>query len=244
MAFSNGFGERKNEEFPFRAPQSPPNESSFGDYPANIRSGANRMALGSQTDERRASLQRRFTTESGRVPTMAPIGQQVAEPIDRNSTEHHKLQLVEQKRLECEMLREHRRRFAAEMQLLDLRQHSNEQELLQMKQDLNRANAIMGPQSEPTTPPEYRDSGAGFPSVLSRPNRYSSSSLASPPGLNHRISNASSQITSPPSHRISAPVIGTKMPSKSVPGSRRNSDENEPEAIFDQDPIGSRPSAA
>ena len=95
-----------------------------------------------------------------------------------------------------------------------------------MAQDLQGINLVAGYQSEPTTPPEYRDHvfSSGFP----RPNRFSSSSLASPPGLNNRSSRSGSQLTSPPSE----PVQGShdngrsdKLPSKSVPGSRRGSND-------------------
>ncbi|KAI9800409.1 MAG: hypothetical protein M1833_003295 [Piccolia ochrophora] len=242
MAFSNGFGER-NDDFPFRNPQSPPNENSpFGDLSGQVRNTASRKPSSSQPLDPRASLQRRFTTESGRTPPMPPIGQMM-EPQDPNASDPRQLgQLLEKKQFEREMLREHRRRWAAEMQKLDSHLQSNDQELLKMKQDLDRAKAGSGHQSEPTTPPEFQD--PGFPSSLSRPTRYSASSMTSPPGLSYRFGTAGSQLTSPASKRISAPVISSKMPSKSVPGSRRNSDENEPESTFDQEPVGHRSAAA
>jgi hypothetical protein len=114
------------------------------------------------------------------------------------------------------------------MQLLDLQQRREEQELAQMQEDLGRANnTTAGHQSEPTTPPEYRESTSGFPSVFSRPNRYSTSSLTSPPGLYNRPGRSGSQLTSPQSGIIqSRLMMDDKLPSKSVPGSRRNSDED------------------
>ncbi|PMD29877.1 hypothetical protein L207DRAFT_538340 [Hyaloscypha variabilis F] len=48
--------------------------------------------------------------------------------------------LLEKKKLEYERLREQKRRFKAEMQLLDLQQRREEQELAQMQEDLGRSN--------------------------------------------------------------------------------------------------------
>ena len=128
------------------------------------------------------------------------------------------------------------------MQLLDLQQRKEEQELAQMQKDLGRNNSsTAGPQSEPTTPPEYRETNPGFPSVFSRPNRYSASSLMSPPGLYNRPGRSGSQIASPPTGNIQSRLpMDDKLPSKSVPGSRRNSDEDEKEEAVRQDPTSHR----
>src|SRR4051812_40826805 len=90
------------------------------------------------------------------------------------------------------------------MQLLDLQQRREEQELAQMQEDLGRNSNTTGHLSEPTTPPEYRNSNSGFPSVFSRPNRYSTSSLTSPHGLYNRPGRSGSQLTSPPPGIISS----------------------------------------
>jgi len=130
------------------------------------------------------------------------------------------------------------------MQLLDLQQRREEQELAQMQEDIGRSNnnknSTTGPQSEPTTPPEYRETTSGFPSVFSRPNRYSTSSLTSPPGLYNRPGRSGSQLTSPQSGIHQSRVMDDKLPSKSVPGSRRNSDEDEKEEAVRQDPTSHR----
>ena len=79
-------------------------------------------------------------------------------------------------------------------------------------------------QSEPTTPPEYADA---FPSIFSKPNRYSSASLASPPGIANRPARASTQLTSP-GFQYNRPFTSSgTLPSHSVPGSRRQSDDEE-----------------
>jgi hypothetical protein len=124
------------------------------------------------------------------------------------------------------MLREQRRRFEVEFELFNLQQAREEEELDQMAQDLGGIGLSAGHQSEPTTPPEYRDHG--FPSVFSRTNRYSASSLASPPGLNNRSSRSGSQITSPPAElaqTLHNHINSDTLPSKSVPGSRRGSND-------------------
>lgn len=58
-----------------------------------------------------------------------------------------------------------------------------------------------GHQSEPTTPPEYRESG--FPSGLSRPNRYSASNALSG-GFFGRNRQDESNLSSPPNDRDQA----------------------------------------
>lgn len=124
------------------------------------------------------------------------------------------------------MLREQRRRFDAELELFNLQQAREKQELDQMTHDLSRVNLSAGHQSEPTTPPEYRDQV--LPSVFSRTNRYSASSLTSPPGLNNRSSRSGSQLTSPPTElaqTLHNHINSDTLPSKSVPGSRRGSND-------------------
>lgn len=128
------------------------------------------------------------------------------------------------------------------MQKLDQRQRIEEQELAQMHEEIGMSSTgLPGRQSEPTTPPEYREP-AGFPSMFSRPNRYSTSSIASPPGLfNNRPARSGSQLASP-----QAGILGSRfafddqLPSRSVPGSRRNSDEDEKEEAVRQDPTSHR----
>lgn len=109
-------------------------------------------------------------------------------------------------------------------------QEALEQELKeQMEQlalGLQQAGIYPGYQSEPTTPPERRDQiiTSGFP----RSNRYSSSSLTSPPGLNTRSSRSGSQLTSPPSElaqTLHNHIYTDTLPSKSVPSSRRGSND-------------------
>ena len=131
---------------------------------------------------------------------------------------------VEKKRQEYEVLQERRRRFEAQMVLINQQQALEKEELDRMTQDLQQAS-LAGHVSEPTTPPEYRDHVP--PSIFARSNRYSTSSITSPPGIN-RSSRSGSQMTSPPSElaqTLHNHINSDTLPSKSVPGSRRGSNE-------------------
>ena len=151
---------------------------------------------------------------------------------------------LEKKRIEYELLREQRKRFEAELEKFNLQQAREKQKLDQMAQDLHTLNLSPGHQSEPTTPPEYRDHT--FPSIYSRRNRYSSSSLVSPAGFNNRNSRSGSQLTSPPIELIQAQhgiANSDKLPSKSVPGSRRGSTDRVSAYQPENNVIGQRSAA-
>lgn len=140
-------------------------------------------------------------------------------------------QQIEKKRMEYEKIREQKRLFDAELA-------KHEVELGAMLEEHGR---LSGHQSEPTTPPEYRENPSGFPSVFSRPNRYSLSSLTSPPGLANRSARSGSVLASPQSGiPLSRFAFDDQLPSWSVPGSRRNSDEDEKEEAVRQDPTSHR----
>ncbi|PQE29769.1 pumilio domain-containing protein [Rutstroemia sp. NJR-2017a WRK4] len=245
MAYSNSASDRM-DELRFRNQQSSRNDASLLGLVSPPRNG-NRMPQSLQQQESRGALTRRFTTDSGRVPTIASITSQrsAQENQEYGPSTYHKVQLLEKKKLEYERLREQKRRFEAEMQLLDLQQRREEQELAQMQEDLGRANNNnnnnAGHQSEPTTPPEYRETSSGFPSAFSRPNRYSTSSLTSPPGLYNRPGRSGSQLTSPqsgiPQFRH---FVDDEIHSKTSLGTRRNSDEDEKEEAVKQDPTSYR----
>ncbi|MCJ1399136.1 hypothetical protein MMC11_002338 [Xylographa trunciseda] len=227
MASNNSLSTRL-EELRSRNPQSPPGEITYSGYNTPNRYSGSFMPSHSQpsSSDARASLQRRFTTDSGNVPTLTPIGQQpsqVMDPVDMYASTLSKAQALEKKKIEYEKLREQRRRFQAELEKFDRQQALEEKELHRMANDLQGLNLSTGHQSEPTTPPEYRDHV--FPSIYSRRNRYSSSSLVSPPGINNRLSRSGSQLTSPPTDpaQTQASEEVDKLPSKSVPGSRRGS---------------------
>jgi len=212
----------------FRSQQSPRGDSQMNAFVSPPRNGP--------------QLPRRFTTDSGRVPTLSSItaAQRGPEPQDFGATTTlHKVQLLEKKRMDYERLREHRRRFEADLRELDAVTRKEELELQAMQEDLTLGR-FGGHQSEPTTPPEYRET-SGFPSMFSRPNRYSTSSLTSPPGLFNRPGRSGSQLASPQSGIIQSRfAFDDQLPSRSVPGSRRNSDEDEKEEAVRQDPTSHR----
>ncbi|KAK4580310.1 hypothetical protein LTR86_000513 [Recurvomyces mirabilis] len=85
--------------------------------------------------------------------------------------------------------------------------------------------AAMMAASEPTSPPEY---GNAFPNAFSKPNRYSNASLSSVQGVTNRASRSSTQLTSPSAGYVRPYTSGhAQIPSQSVPGSRRQSDDEE-----------------
>ncbi|KAK4667282.1 hypothetical protein QC763_307810 [Podospora pseudopauciseta] len=228
----------------FRIQQSPRGDSQVN------------ATLGLVSPSRNPLLPRRFTADSGRVPTLSTINtiqppqtqqqhQRVPEPQDFASTAAmHKVQLLEKKRQDYERLREQRRRFEAEMQKLDAQTRLEAQELQQMTEDIAKRLGA-GHQSEPTTPPEYREVNTSLSTIwsTSRPNRYSTSSLTSPPGLYNRPNRSGSLLTSPQSGggAIPARYAFDDPLSHSVPGSRRNSDEDdEKEEAVRQDPTSHR----
>jgi hypothetical protein len=90
MASNNSLSSRL-EELRSRNPQSPPGESTYSGYNTPTRYSGSFMQSHSQSTstEARGSLQRRFTTDSGTLPTLTPIGQQpsqVMESVDMSAT--------------------------------------------------------------------------------------------------------------------------------------------------------------
>ncbi|KAI1139562.1 ARM repeat-containing protein [Hypoxylon sp. FL0543] len=230
------------DDYRFRAQQSPRNEAPMNSLVSPQRNG--RPVPQPVSQDPRTTLPRRFTTDSGRVPTLSTIStQRLPEPQEYTATQY-KVQLLEKKKIEYEKLREQKRRFEAEMHKLDQQQRRDEFDIAQMQEDLGRGNGIgmTGHQSEPTTPPEYRETSSGFPTMFSRPNRYSTPSLGlvSPPGLFNRPGRSGSQLASPQSGVLQSRFFDDSLPSRSVPGSRRNSDEDEKEEALRQDPTSHR----
>ncbi|KAI1497031.1 armadillo-type protein [Biscogniauxia marginata] len=243
------------DDYRFRTQQSPRNEAPMNSLVSPQRNGRPMPQPVSQ--DPRTSLPRRFTTDSGRVPTLSTITtttQRLPEAQEYPTATQYKVQLVslpsdflrglclEKKKIEYEKLREQKRRFEAEMHKLDQQQRRDEFDIAQMQEDLGRGNGMgmTGHQSEPTTPPEYRETSSGFPTMFSRPNRYSTSSLVSTPGLFTRPGRSGSQIASPQSSVLPSHFYDDHLPSRSVPGSRRNSDEDEKEEALRQDPTSHR----
>ncbi|SZF03304.1 unnamed protein product [Blumeria hordei] len=238
MSYSNN-NSNQIDELRFHKQQSPRSDTTLlGGMASPSRNGP------SLHQDNRIVSMRRFTADSLCAPSIASITSQRGgqDAQDYGPSTFHKVQLLEKKKLVYERLREQKRRFEAEMQLLDIQQRREEQELAQMQEDLGRSSGTsrQSHQSEPTTP-EYRESSSGFPSAFSRPNRYSASSLTSPPGLYNRPTRSGSQITSPQSNNLQPRlVMDEKPPSTSVLGSRSNSDEDDKAEAVRQDPTSHR----
>ncbi|KAI0542169.1 ARM repeat-containing protein [Xylaria digitata] len=211
------------DDYRFRSQHSPKNEAPMNSLVSPQRNG--RMP----SQDPRTTLPRRFTTDSGRVPTLSTISTTQAQEYASVLPTQYKVQLLEKKKLEYEKLREQKRRFEAEMQKLDQQQR-------ELQADLRPVLGLTGHQSEPTTPPEYRETSTGFPTMFSRPNRYSMSSLVSPPGLFNRPGRSGSLLTSPQSGIMPPRYHDESLPYRSVPTTRRNSDEDEKEEALRQDP--------
>ncbi|KAI1329305.1 ARM repeat-containing protein [Xylariaceae sp. FL0255] len=237
------------DDYRFRSQQSPRNEAPMNSLVSPPRNG--RPMAQPVSQDPRTTLPRRFTTDSGRVPTLSSISTTMstssrlpeAQDYTAVPSTQYKVQLLEKKKLEYERLREQKRRFEAEMQKLDQRARMEEFELVALHEDLGRGSVLglTGHQSEPTTPPEYRETATGFPTMFSRPNRYSMSSLVSPPGLLTRSARSGSVLTSPQST-----IMPSRFPDeptmvyRSVPTTRRNSDDDEKEEALRQDPTSHR----
>lgn len=156
---------------------------------------------------------------------------------------HFSLQL-DKKRVELEKYREQKKRMEDELKKFNSVHEVQEEEYARMANDLQGFSFSPGHQSEPATPPEYRD--PGFTSAYTNRNRFSSASLTSPLGLNQRLSRSGSQVTSPPSELAQSREYeneADKLPSKSVPASRRGSSDRFSQYLPDSGIFGPRVAA-
>ncbi|CAI6098499.1 unnamed protein product, partial [Clonostachys chloroleuca] len=222
------------DELRFRSQHSPRNENPVTSFVSPNRNGSRALQQQGQPAslDTRSVLPRRFTTDSSRVPTLSSMS--ITSP--QRGPDHAQDYNLEQKKAEYERIVNQRRRFELEMQILDQRSRREAAELAQLEEEVVR---VTGHQSEPTTPPEHY---SGFPSALSRPSRYSMSSLTSPPGFQSRSARSGSQLTSPPAGMIGGSRYGwdDHLPSRSVPITRRNSDDEERDEAVRQDPTSHR----
>ena len=123
-----------------------------------------------------------------------------------------------------------KRKAEEQLRLLGMQEHAlvgngDEPEVNNVSARLGRTS-LNGPVSEPTTPPEYNQ-GPYSSSRFSRSSRLSANSVISPPGLSSRLSQNSSQITSPAGRLSGSMYQAQRASTKSMPGSRRGSDEEE-----------------
>ncbi|KAJ9617021.1 hypothetical protein H2200_000742 [Cladophialophora chaetospira] len=223
MAFSNTLSGRM-EELRFPNLRSTDTESPYNSNGSSAREQSPYFSnMHASSNDARVSLQRRFTTDSSKTAAARPFGQQY--PSVNSTAQSKNKQIYEE-------IQNAKRKAEEQLRLLELQERSlhmgaNTQDLERISTRLNRVS-LNGPVSEPTTPPEYVE-GVYNPRY-SRSSRLSANSLMSPPGLGNRLSQTSSQITSPPANRLSGNTMfgqSQKPSAKSVPGSRRGSDEDE-----------------
>lgn len=152
--------------------------------------------------------------------------------------------MIQQKQQAYESRRQEQKLYENQMKLMDIQNRKDEEEILLMAQDLDRL-AHLGPggthdrismpggPSEPATPPEFRETPYGRPKQMPP-----SSLLATPPTVSSRPDQQ--QLITPPSEDVLS--LMSQSNSRSVPGSRRNSDENQVHDTPTQAPIGQRSS--
>ena len=132
---------------------------------------------------------------------------------------HFVVQLLRKKKEEHELLRRNRDLYSTELEF-------SKQEMQLLESEVQRLS-LPGAQSEPTTPPEYRETPVTT-NLGSRVSITSLNSLNGPSGSTttsfHRNTLSGSQ------HGLGLfPPPDAQPPAQSVPGSRRNSDEEEEE---------------
>lgn len=99
MAFKNGLSERL-DELRFTSPRSPQSESPFSGYGSLSPGQSSFMAFQRPSQDVRANLQRRFTTDASKLSSWSYFNQQqqpqLPESIDllSSTTQLHKSQLV------------------------------------------------------------------------------------------------------------------------------------------------------
>ncbi|THV97620.1 ARM repeat-containing protein [Aureobasidium pullulans] len=240
MAFSKGLSDRPDGALLYRPHQSPredaPYPTSATTFPSPL-SPLRNLSLAATAAEGRGSLQRRFTTNA--LPTLSPIAQQRRQAADPAMTAFNKITPTERKTRQYEELLAQQRRIQAQMAMIDPETRREVDEQQKLEQDITMFTT--GHLSEPTTPPDYYSSVNRVHSA-----RLSTASIASPPGFPTRPSRSGSQLTSPHA-AFSRPVTShthtSSIPSRSVPASRRGSDEDEEENAYSFADINHRAAA-
>ncbi|GIZ36981.1 hypothetical protein CKM354_000044500 [Cercospora kikuchii] len=216
MAYFRGAQSPRDEQ-QYTNPLSPPSQRNPNRWSANMAT----------TNDVRGALTRRFTTNT--VPTLSPIGQQRRQAMGdmQVSTAQNRMTPSERAARHYETLLQAQRKIQEELEKVDAETRREVDENIRHEQSVTQLFA----QSEPTTPPEYQTALANN---FSRPNRYSAASLISPPGIVTRPNRASTQLTSPPVGfaRPFTATSSSNLPSHSVPGSRRQSDDEEEDDGF------------
>lgn len=119
-----------------------------------------------------------------------------------------------------------------QLERLNIETQREEMALRRLSQELGYNNGA-GHISEPTTPPESHT--GGFPSSISRPSRFSTSNLISPPAnLSRRVQQPETDLTSPPNERARAyNALTAGTPTHSLPQSTDQSDDGDADEVMD-----------
>ncbi|KAL7271165.1 hypothetical protein RUND412_006099 [Rhizina undulata] len=199
----------------------------------------------SAASDARATLQRRFTLDSKPQAPMSlnPTGfprMTVSDSLDLAPGAHQKYLLLKQKEREYQLRHEQQKLYQAHMEMIEMQQRKDAQDILRMAQDLDRSGIGMDNhgyrnkpstgRNEPKTPPDLRDSPFG----LSKTG-LASAALATPPAVAARIQ--TQQLMTPPADDI---LLLSQKNSKSLPASRRNSDEDNNAVPPEQVPVKQR----
>lgn len=220
MAFSNTL----NGRVEYR-----PQSDGLSDLPFSAHMSSKRdsnpfySTMGNGPNDVRASLQRRFTTDSSKLGfNRGSFGQHYN--ALGSATQNDQKQIYEDIQIA-------RRKAQEQLALLDEKERklqigNNHADMDRFAGGFQRMS-LNGPVSEPTTPPDYAEDV--FSARYSRSSRLSMSNITSPPGLSKRTSAASTKILSPPGNRMSMSGLYSahRQSTKSMPGSRRGSDEEE-----------------
>ncbi|KAI7521927.1 hypothetical protein KC331_g19518, partial [Hortaea werneckii] len=220
--------------FLYRGPTSPREEQSLPssyNNPLSPQRNPNRLSGGmipsnNTSNDIRSGLTRRFTTNA--LPTtLSPIGQQRKQAAgDYTSSGYARKNPSESTARAYEALLNKQREIQAQLANFDSETKRSVEEGWRHSEAISQMIAS----SEPASPPEYANA---FPNAFSRPSRYSAQSLTSPQGLTNRPGRSSTQLTSPSSAFVRPYTSGNAhIPSQSVPGSRRHSDDEEEDDAF------------
>lgn len=213
----------------YRGPQSPRDEPQVPVYsnPLSPQRNPNRLSGGMTTtmspQDVRGGLTRRFTTNA--LPTLSPIGQQRMQAAGDHTASGYARKLLpsESQFQRYENLLAVQRKLQAELEAFDPSIRREVENGLRHEESI----AQMMASSEPASPPEY---GNAFPTSFSKPNRYSATGLTSPPGITTRPNRSSTQLTSPAAAFVrpfTSSGHAPNIPSQSMPGSRRQSDDED-----------------
>ncbi|KAI5796737.1 armadillo-type protein [Pyronema domesticum] len=193
----------------------------------------------------RAGLTRRFTTDAMNTPQFLPTTwdpsryprMPVAENMEYLFNREYDMEDPQKyQMMQYDARLQEQRELEMKVKLMQLQTRKDEEDILRLARTLDRMNMgrMKAGLNEPTTPPEFRDSAYG----RTKTDISAVSLLATPPTVSNRLDQQ--QLITPPAEDVLSHL--SQSNSRSVPGTRRNSDENQVLGTPTQAPIGQRPS--